>query len=99
MSVDTEKVINGTSLFYSVEILPNKCKFTTEEAFTKREVVTGEALTSGFTGLVTTTGGDPGFFTNSNPHLKIDDELMKVDTVSQVIGFVFNGSNNRIEIP
>lgn len=99
MSVDDQKTVNGNSLYYSVEIFPNKCKFTTEEAFAKRNITLEQAISDNFTGDVNTSGGDPAFFANSNPYLKINNELMKVSLQSSLIGFDFNGTDNRIDIP
>lgn len=99
MSVDEQKTVNGSSLYYSVEILPNKCKFTTEQAFADRDVNISQSISSTYTGPVTITGGNPEFFANSNPHLKIDNELMKVSISSSSGGIGLNGVDQQVNIP
>lgn len=99
MSVDEQKIINGNSLYYSVELLPNKCKYTTDQAFLDRNVTTGQSLTAVYTGDLTVSGGNAAFFANSKPYLKINNEIMKVTIPSTSGGIAMNGSDQSINIP
>ena len=99
MTFDIEKSKNGTNLFYSVEILPNKCKFTTDAAIQKGTVSISSALTDSYTGPVPLSGGDLDFFKNSNPYLKINDEIMGLDLPGGSGGLALNGTDQQVNIP
>lgn len=81
MTFQTKKNEYGTRVIQAVAIYPNACKYSVSTALAKSEINT-PALTDVQTGNITVSGGDPVFFTNSNPYLKIDDEFIKVTVVN-----------------
>jgi len=86
MSFDTLKAVQGANPLIVVGIYPNCCKYTTDAALDKRDISVVTAIDASYTGNVTVTTyganlGDPVFFTNANPYLLMDGELVKISIV------------------
>lgn len=81
MSFDNNKNIYGKHLSSGVSIFVNACKYTVDGAFDKRDVIFSSTITVGYTGNLVISGGDALFFINSNPYLKVNDEIIKVTVV------------------
>jgi len=81
MSFDSKKNQYGERLASGVSLFVNACKYSIPSALDKREV-SAPSISQGQTGTVNISGGDPLFFQSSNPYLRFNQELIKIDVNS-----------------
>ena len=78
MSFDSKKNQYGERLASGVSLFVNACKYSIPSALDKRSI-TAPSISQGQTGTVSVSGGDPIFFQSSNPYLRFNQELIRID--------------------
>lgn len=82
MSFDSRKTQVGQQLVTIIEMDLDRCKYTTSTSVSAGNITTSSNVTNSQTGTISISGGNASLFTNSNPYILWDDEIIKVDVLS-----------------
>ena len=84
MSFDSLKVLSGQKIASIHTIFLDRCKHTTVQSTVDGAINISSSLNAGVVGAITISGGTATSFTNSDPYLLWDDEIIKVTVDSDI---------------